>query len=144
MSTEQMAKRNGGCLCGAVRYEINGSLPKVVYCHCEQCRKTSGHYVAATAVDIDDLNMTEDAGLTWYESSKTAKRGFCKICGSSIFWAPAHGKYMGVMAGPIAAPTGLSSREHIYTSDASDYYEITDGLPQFKQNHPDLWEDNDA
>ena len=143
MSTEQTTK-TGGCECGAVRYELSGPLRKVVYCHCAQCRRTSGHFVAATSVDIAGVKMTEDAGLTWYESSDIAKRGFCKECGSSIFWAPAHGKYMAVMAGTIDAPTGLTSREHIYTDDASDYYELTDGLPQFGQDHADLWEENDA
>ena len=134
----------GGCLCGAVRYEIDGPLRKVVYCHCGQCRKTSGHFVAATAVDLEHLHMTEDGGLSWFESSDIAKRGFCNRCGSSLFWAPAHNKYMAVMAGAIDAPTGLTSREHIHVDDKSDYYELSDGLPQFPQDHPDLWEDNDA
>lgn len=136
--------RGGGCLCGAVRYELDGPLRKVVYCHCEQCRRTSGHYVAATAVDHDKLRITEDSGLSWYESSDIAKRGFCKTCGSSLFWAPAHNKYMAIMAGALDAPTGLSSREHIFTDDASDYYEICDGLPQFGQNHAELWLDEDV
>ena len=137
-----MARHTGGCLCGAVRYDIDGPLRKVVYCHCEQCRRTSGHYVAATAVDMSHLHMTEDSGLAWYRSSDVAKRGFCKVCGSGLFWEPSHREYMAVWAGTIDAPTGLSGREHIYVDDASDYYEITDGLPQFPQDHPGLWEDN--
>ncbi len=140
----QMDKSRGGCLCGAVRYEINGPMRNVVYCHCEQCRKTSGHFVAATAVQLEDLHVSEDSGLEWYQSSDTADRGFCKRCGSSIFWRPTHGRYMGVMVGAIDTPTGLSSREHIYTADASDYYNITDGLPQFEQSHPELWLEDDV
>lgn len=138
-----MDKSSGGCLCGAVRYEINGPMRNVVYCHCEQCRKTSGHFVAATAVQLKDLHVSEDSGLVWYRSSETADRGFCKHCGSSLFWRPAHGKYMAVMAGAIDTPTGLASREHIYTADASDYYDITDGLPQFEHDHPELWTEDD-
>ena len=138
-----MSNASGGCLCGAVRYEITGTMQKVVYCHCEQCRKTSGHFVAATAVDLDKLQLVEATGLTWYQSSDIADRGFCNQCGSSIFWRPAHGKCMAVMAGAIDAPTGLRSHEHIHTADASDYYEICDGLPQFPHEHEDLWEEND-
>jgi hypothetical protein len=133
---------SGGCLCEAVRFDIVGPMRKVVYCHCGQCRKTSGHYVAATAVDTDKLVFVNDSGLDWYHSSDTADRGFCKHCGSSLFWRPAHGEYLAVMAGALDAPTGLSSREHIYVDDASDYYEINDGLPQFGQDHAGLWEDN--
>ena len=142
MSTEQTTNKRGGCLCGAIRYEIDGPLRKVVYCHCEQCRKTSGHYVAATAVDVDKLTFTEDSGLRWYRSSDIAERGFCQHCGSSLFWRPDHGKYVALMAGALDAPTGLTSREHIHVDDASDYYELTDGLPQYPQDHADLWEDN--
>ena len=137
-------KTTGSCLCGGVRYEITGPMRRVVYCHCEQCRKTSGHFVAATAVDPDQLRLAEDAGLEWYESSDTADRGFCRHCGSSLFWRPSHGKYMGVMAGAIDAPTGLDSREHIWVEFKSDYYSIDDGLPQFAREHPELWEEDEA
>lgn len=140
----QTTNASGGCLCGAVRYDISGPMRRVVYCHCEQCRKTSGHYVAATAVDIDQLHIVEDSGLATYESSDIAARDFCNRCGSSLFWRPVHGNYVAVMAGTIDAPTGLTSREHIYVADASDYYEIGDGLPQFEQDHEDLWEDDGA
>ena len=44
----------------------------------------------------------------------------------------------------IDAPTGLTSREHIYVDDASDYYELGDGLPQFPGDHEDLWEEEHA
>ena len=39
----------GGCACGGVRYEVHGKLRDVITCHCVQCRRTSGHFVAATA-----------------------------------------------------------------------------------------------
>ena len=140
----QTTNTGGGCLCGAVRYEIEGRLRKVVYCHCEQCRRTSGHYVAATACDIEQLTITKDDGLAWYDSSESARRGFCNICGASLFWAPSHGKYMAIMAGALDVPTGIASREHIYVDDKSDYYTLDDGLPTFPQDHPDLWEEDGA
>ncbi len=139
--TEQ--KKTGSCLCGQVRYEITGPCRKVVYCHCEQCRRTSGHYVAATAVDTGDFALTEDSGLRWYRASNIAERGFCATCGASVLWKPDHGKYMAIMAGTLDAPTGLASREHIWVDFASDYYEIADGLPQFPRDHADLWEENE-
>lgn len=144
MSTAPTTDATGSCLCGAVKFRISGTLRKVVYCHCEQCRKTSGHFVAATACDTERLEISEDAGLSWYESSDIASRGFCSRCGSSLFWKPAHGRYVAVMAGTIDTPTGLRSRQHIYVADASDYYELCDGLPQFPQDHDDIWEDNEA
>ena len=44
------------------------------------------------------------------------------------------------MAGTLDVPTGLRSREHIHTADASDYYSIDDGLPTFAGDHDELWE----
>src|SRR5688572_6173704 len=48
----------GSCLCGAVRFKTSGTLRGVVYCHCSQCRKQSGHYYAATNVADTDLEVT--------------------------------------------------------------------------------------
>ena len=47
--------QRGGCLCGAVRYEAQGPLRPVVACHCDMCRRTSGHFAAATAVRREAL-----------------------------------------------------------------------------------------
>jgi len=136
MSTPQTTNGSGSCLCGAVRFEVNGALRPVMYCHCEQCRKTSGHYVAATACELDDLSFTNDAGLEWYQSSPEAQRGFCKVCGSSLFWKPKNKKTISVMAGSLSRPTGLIASSHIYMHMASDYYEVSDGLPQYDDVYP--------
>lgn len=51
MSTEQTASATGSCLCTAVQYEVSGPLRSVLYCHCEQCRRTSGHIFVEMASD---------------------------------------------------------------------------------------------
>jgi hypothetical protein len=119
----------GRCLCGAVRYELHGPLRPVVACHCGQCRRTSGHFAASTAVSPEKLRLIEDHGLRWYESSVMARRGFCGYCGSNLFWAPASGERIAVMAGTLDKPTGLAIVMHIFVDDAGDYYRLTDGLP---------------
>ena len=121
----------GGCLCGAVRYEIRGPLRGVVNCHCGQCRRMHGHVAAYTAVDPNDLVMVAAATLRWYASSARAQRGFCSICGASLFWKPAHGRHLAVAAGTLDSPTGLTTIAQIYTRDAGDYYELSDGLPEY-------------
>lgn len=120
----------GGCLCGAVRYEVRGPLRPVVNCHCVQCRRTSGHFVAATAARPEDLVLVESGGLSWYESSPTARRGFCRTCGASLFWKPVSGGWISIMAGTLDSPTGLETVAHIFVDDAGDYYEINDDLPR--------------
>ncbi len=120
----------GGCLCGTVRYEVRGPLRAVVDCHCTQCRRTSGHFAAFTATRPGDLVLTESEGLRWYRSSATARRGFCGICGSSLFWEPASGERLSIAAGTLDPPTGLETVARVFVGDSGDYYTIGDDLPR--------------
>ena len=128
--TESTKTRTGCCLCHEVSFEIHGEPRPVIYCHCEQCRKTSGHFVAATAVRPEQLLFLDKSCLKWFRSSDYAQRGFCENCGSSLFWKPDHGRFISVMAGSVDLPSGLTNNQHIYVDEAADYYTIDDGLPQ--------------
>jgi len=124
------APARGRCQCGAVEYEVRGALRPVVYCHCRMCRRSSGHFVAATACAREHLTLRVDRGLRWYASSDWARRGFCAHCGSNLFWEPLGGSYVSIMAGTLDGASGLKAEGHIFVADAGDYYAITDGLPQ--------------
>ena len=121
----------GSCLCGAVRFETRGALRGVIYCHCSQCRKQTGHFFAATNVSDDAITVTGSDSVTWFEASETARRGFCKACGSTLFWKRHGAGHVSVLAGAFDNPTGLVGLSHIFVADKGDYYEIDDGLPQF-------------
>ncbi|WP_420962879.1 GFA family protein [Brucella sp. IR073] len=120
----------GSCLCGAVRFETNGPLRGILYCHCTQCRKQSGHYFAATNVADDDIRIDGAENISWYQSSEKARRGFCRICGSVLFWKRNGSGDLSVLAGAFDKPSGLHGEMHIFTADKGDYYGIDDGLPQ--------------
>ncbi|MEM6441685.1 MAG: GFA family protein [Pseudomonadota bacterium] len=120
----------GSCLCGAVRYRVEGPLRPVVACHCVQCRKTSGNFVAATSALQEDVILEREDGLRWYESSAQARRGFCGVCGSSLFWATSDSARLSLHAGALDEAEGLSLIGHIFCADKGGYYEIADGLPQ--------------
>ena len=118
------ASLSGSCLCGGVRYRIEGQTREVVNCFCAQCRKTSGHYVAATRVDKQSLKMEADESLRWYESSPGVRRGFCHQCGGNLFWDNQQNAQISVMAGTLDVPTGLRTTENIHARDVSDYFEL--------------------
>lgn len=120
----------GSCLCGAVRYEIDGPLRDVVLCHCAMCRKTHGHIGAYTAVARPGLRMTESRGLKWYRSSPIARRGFCSECGASLFWEGAGRDTISIAAGTLDTPTGLKTAVQLHVNSASDYYTIVTDVPQ--------------
>ena len=123
----------GSCLCGGVEYTAEGPLRSVVACHCTQCRKQSGHYYAATNVADERLSISGFQNLSWYHASDDAKRGFCKVCGSTLFWKHKDDPFTSVLAGSLDGETGLAIEKHIFCADKGDYYEIADGLPQFPQ-----------
>lgn len=125
----------GSCLCGAVRYSAAGALRPVIACHCTQCRKTSGHHVAATSAPREDVEIAGD--VTWFRSSQMARRGFCGTCGSNLFW-DGPGSHLSIFAGTIDDATGVTLIGHIYCADKGDYYEIADGLPQAIADDPAL------
>jgi hypothetical protein len=120
----------GGCLCGAVRYLVAGPLRAVVFCHCTQCRRNTGHFMAATAARHADFRLTREAQLRWYESSDAAARGFCARCGSTLFWQAKGRDTISIAAGTLDGATGLDAACHIHVADKGDYYAIQDGLPQ--------------
>ncbi|MFZ0388143.1 MAG: GFA family protein [Solirubrobacteraceae bacterium] len=128
----------GGCLCGAVRYEVTGPLRDVENCHCSRCRRTNGHFGAYTAAPSGALTLIEARGLRWYVADGR-ERGFCASCGASLFWRRIDSRHTSIAAGTLDAPTGLQTTLHIFTDSRGDYYEIADGLPQYPESaeHPE-------
>jgi len=127
--------KGGGCLCGAVRYTVDGPLRQVVSCHCSQCLRTHGHYAAYSAAIRGDLSIDGADNITWHQSSDAARRGFCGVCGSRLFWDNVAADYVAVAAGTLDRPTGLTTVRHIFVDDKPDYYELTDGLPHLPRGH---------
>lgn len=114
----------GACLCGAVRYAVIGPLRPVVVCHCSQCRRQTGHYLAATSVPLERFSLRADGTLRWYNASDTAERGFCSACGSVLFWRPVGGTGISFTPGTLDGPSGLGIEGHIFCADKGDYYEV--------------------
>lgn len=124
------ASHSGGCLCGAVRYEVRGTLRPVIMCHCTQCRRSTGHVMASTAARHADFHLVKEAGLEWYTSSPEARRAFCRRCGSTLFWQGAGRGYISIAAGTLDDSSGLATACHIFVADKGGYYTIGDGTPQ--------------
>ncbi|HVT52003.1 MAG TPA: GFA family protein [Dongiaceae bacterium] len=120
----------GGCHCGAVRYRVQGRMRDSVVCHCSQCRRNHGHAPGYSKARIAELTIEGEGDLTWYASSKEAQRGFCRKCGSNLFWRIEGSDGVSITASSLRAPTGLKTVRHIFAADKGDYYDIADGVPQ--------------
>ncbi|MBV2187333.1 MAG: GFA family protein [Rhizobium sp.] len=129
-------RRTGACLCGGVRFTVEGAVGPVVFCHCSQCRRQSGLHYAATDVPRGRLTVTGEDLISWYRASDEATRGFCSHCGSALFWKRDGGENISVVAGAFDLPSGLAGGYHIYCADKGDFYSIDNGLPQYQASKP--------
>ncbi|MCP8893615.1 GFA family protein [Shinella daejeonensis] len=131
-----MEEHHGQCLCGAVRFRTFGTLRAVIACHCSQCRRQTGHHYAATNVRDDEFSVEGGENVTWYRASAAAGRGFCRVCGSALFWKADDLDYTSILAGAFDGPTGLTIGYHIYCADKGDYYDIPADAEQYPAGRP--------
>lgn len=129
---------SGGCLCGRVRYEVRGKLRDIIACHCIQCRRTSGHFVAATACRRKAFSLVKEETLRWYVAVPGFRRGFCSECGSSLFFEELGGERVSIAAGSLDERQGLKIAAHIFASEAGDYYEIDSDGPVSQNGDHDV------
>lgn len=128
--------KEGGCLCGAVRYRVHAPLAPVVLCHCSRCRRWHGHVGAWTSAPRAAVEIRGEPTLAWFESSPGVRRGFCTGCGSSLFWWRTAGPSLDIAAGTLDEPTGLATRAQIWADSKGDYYEVDDRVPCFAEGLP--------
>lgn len=78
----------GGCLCGAIRFEAQLPSKWCAHCHCSMCRKAHGAgYVTWVGFDRSQFRLLQGSDqLAWYGSSAPARRGFCRTCGSTMLF----------------------------------------------------------
>ena len=122
--THAVQPREGSCLCGEVTYVVTSELRDVWNCHCERCRRFTGHHMAATATDVAGLVVRDpSASLRWFAPVADAEYAFCSVCGSSLFWrATSAAHRISICAGTLSPPTGLRTVQAWWVSQASDYH----------------------
>ena len=137
MTTSPPKMLAGRCLCGTVQFKLREPFRPVTVCHCRQCAQWTGHLVATTSVPLDRFEITSGAdNVGWYSASEIARRGFCRTCGSALFWKPNDEERISIAAGSLDPPTGLAVAKHIFVDDKSDYYEIAAEAPCYSQDTP--------
>jgi len=129
----------GSCLCGAIRYEIDGELGPIVLCHCSMCRKAQGSAFAANApVKAAAFRVVTGHGaLRGYESSPGKRRYFCSVCGSPIYSRrDASPDVVRLRIGTLESKIEAKPTAHIHAASKAEWYEILDGLPQHPEFEP--------
>ncbi len=126
----------GKCLCESVTYVILGDARPVVNCHCSRCRRHTGHYMAATAAAVGEVEISGDT-LRWYDATDEVQYGFCGNCGSTLFWRTLRRPdLISIAAGTLTPPTGLETVAAIYTDSGSDYHAYEESIPSHGEDFP--------
>lgn len=123
--------RSGGCLCGAVRFEVPVPAATFGVCHCSMCRKWSaGPFMAVHCPGA--AKFTKEDGLAWYRGSEWAERGFCSRCGSSLFWrlAAAPERELIVSVDAFDEAEDMTLHRHVYIDAKPARYEFADDRPR--------------
>ena len=127
------AVREGGCLCGRVRYRCTGPGFDAGYCHCRSCRRASGApYVAWVTFRNEDFTLTGEAAV--HRSSPAVVRRFCPACGTPLTYA--HCDAPGQLDVTIASfddPGSFEPAYHIWLDHALPWVALDDGLPRYAE-----------
>lgn len=130
-----MARYEGGCLCGAVRYLAEAEPVNERICHCRLCQKAIGAaFNARILFRIEDVAITGTAGTV--NSSPALERGLCTQCGTTLFSRRRAAGIIGLTSGSLDDPSLFRPQMHIYTASRQPWVRLDDGLPQHEEGPP--------
>jgi hypothetical protein len=132
---------NGGCLCGAVRYEVDYRGEEGSLCHCTMCRRQSGGaFMGFVTVPRASLRMTGE--LKAYRSSQIGTRYFCPGCGTPILMDYGYESDLtGIVIGSLDDPDAVPPTHHWGVESMLSWLKLDDGLPRMTtEEDPDYAE----
>jgi len=132
-----MIKRLGGCLCGAVRYELAGKTRMGVSCYCRDCQYVSGGAPAhALIVSRQDLTISGATRTYWTEaeSGRRVAREFCATCGTPLFsYTENKPGRVGLKVGSLDDPSQFKPQLAIWMASAQPWHTLDISLPRFQR-----------
>ncbi len=123
----------GGCVCGAVRFELALPSKFCAHCHCSNCRRAHGAaFVTYAVFRKDQLEVSGSDHLTRYVTETGATRGFCGRCGTTMFYeGPRWKGEVHVALATIEDPIDRAPSAHVYVDHRAPWHEISDELPRY-------------
>ena len=127
-------KRTGGCLCGAVRYEVTWPPKAMVVCHCTDCQKQAGTAFSVVGVaGREDLRLTGALETFTHpgSSGQDVNRKFCPTCGSPVLTDTAAAREQGIIffkAGTLDVTADLVPTVHYWTQSAQGWFPLPEGV----------------
>ena len=126
-----MTVHRGGCFCGAVEIEVQGTAEAMGYCHCSSCRSWSASPVNAfTLWKPENVRVTKGAEfLSGFEKSEKSDRQFCTKCGGHLM---TNHPPLGLVDVFAATLPSLAFKPGVHVNYAETVLRMKDGLPKLK------------
>lgn len=125
----------GGCLCGACRYNTQAEPLNVRVCHCHRCQKATGAAFYARVM-VPLIGLTIEGPVGWLSAESGIRRGFCTACGTTLFSERRSAGMIGLSMGSLDCPERFEPTEHIWTSSKQPWLILNDGRPQYAEGPP--------
>lgn len=124
----------GGCMCGTVRFGVDGDSTTVVYCHCRDCRRASGAPVSVfVAYPAERVEWSGERKT--YRSSRDVRRSFCGQCGTSLTYEDTKlPREVYLSIGAFEEPERFEPEAHSWVSRRLGWLDLRDGLPRHEQS----------
>lgn len=127
----------GGCLCGAIRFEIALPTSFCVHCHCTMCRRAHGAgFVTWIGVPVAQFKLLSGAeARVDYRSSDHGTRSFCRSCGSTLFCRSSrHPEQIDIVLANLEGPIDRAPQAHTYFDAHVDWVPLDDTLPRMRED----------
>jgi hypothetical protein len=138
--TETSKKKAGGCLCGAVRYEVSGEPFTVIHCHCFSCRRHTGSPIVTFAGFKKGQVRFTMGERRIFESSPGVGRAFCGQCGTPLTWEADRGDLGPIVEFHISTfddPNAFVPESHLHYDERIAWFDVADNLPRYHASEDD-------
>jgi hypothetical protein len=123
---------SGGCLCGAVRYQVAGAVSNLCYCHCDTCRRAAGAVMVPWGTFARGSFRVTRGSLAEFRSSPRVTRGFCARCGTSLtYHNEARAAEIDVTLASLDQAAQFAPQMHVWVADKLPWVAIGDTAPQY-------------
>jgi hypothetical protein len=128
----------GGCLCGAVEYEVADEFRYAMVCHCSQCRRATGSaFKPFGGIERAKFAVVRGKDHLRIFGDVMAHNAHCRACGSLLYSVVREGAWTHVTYGTLIDAPTLGPQAHIFVGSKAPWYAIRDSLPQHAGFPPD-------
>ncbi|HEX3862593.1 MAG TPA: GFA family protein [Stellaceae bacterium] len=125
----------GKCFCGAVAYTVVDEFLYAAYCHCSNCRRTTGSaFKPFAGIEREKLVLAKGHEDLMVFGEEDGNDTYCKICGSPVYSVVRDGAYVHIAMGTLVDAPTMRPNKHIFVGSKAPWFTITDGLPQFDEH----------